>query len=108
MRNAGTVACYYVQWTVGHSLADHPANVDLIYGPWGDAASNANRCAVSLLHFENDDGPAVMVIDANDRPIASNEFVGSAATRDDVIGTPLATAVFAIFDAVILQDKRLQ
>ncbi len=107
-RGAETVACYYMQWTVGRSLESHPANFDLIYGPWGEAASNTDRCAISLLYFENEDGPAVTVIDANNRPVADYEFVGSAAKRDEVIGTPLAAAAFTIFDAVILQDKRLQ
>ncbi len=103
-----TLACYYMQWTVGASFVTHPANFDIICGAWGDAASSADRCAISLSYFENDDGPAVRVIDASNRPVASNELVGSALTRDDVIGTPLADDVFAIFDAVILQDKRLQ
>lgn len=94
-------------WTVGKSLDTHPANFDLIYGRWGDGASNSDRRAISLLHFENEDGPGVMVIDAKDRPIATSSLVSKALTRDEVIGTDLAKHVFAIFDAVITQDTRL-
>ncbi|TQV77902.1 hypothetical protein [Denitrobaculum tricleocarpae] len=107
IRDAETVACYFMHWTVGASLATHPANFDLIYGPWGEGISKDHRCAISLIYFENDDGPTVRVIDANDRPVASYEFVGTALTREEVIGTPLAADVFAIFDAVFLQDERV-
>lgn len=47
------------------------------------------------------------MINANDRPIASSELVGSAMSREDIIGTPLAKQVFEIFDSVIQQDNRL-
>ena len=103
----GTVASYFMQWTVGASLERHPANFDLVYGQWGDGSSSSDRCAISLLHFENENGPGVMVIDAKDRPIATSSLVSQALTHDEIIGTDLATHVFAIFDAVITQDKRL-
>jgi hypothetical protein len=103
----GPVASYFMQWTVGKSLDTHPANFDLIYGRWGDDTSSADRCAISLLHFENENGPGVMVIDATDRPVASSSLVSNALMRDEVVGTDLARHVFAIFDAVISQDKRL-
>jgi hypothetical protein len=91
--------------TIHHET--HPANFDLIYGRWGDGTSSADRCAVSLLHFENEKGPGVMVINAKDRPIGTSSLVSQAPTRDEIVGTDLATHVFAIFDAVISQDKRL-
>ena len=103
----GTVASYFVQWTIGKPLQDHPVNFDLIYGRWGEGTSKENRSAISLLHFEDNGKPGVMVIDATERPVASSALVGSALTRSDVVGTPLAEQVFAIFDAVITQDRRL-
>lgn len=103
-----TVAAYFVHWTVGKSLETHPANFDLIYGRWGDGAQKEDRCAISLIHFENQDRPGVMVIDADSRPHTSNGLAGSALRRDEVVGTPLASQVFAIFDAVLLQDPRLR
>ncbi len=103
----GTLASYFVQWTVGRSIEEHPANFDLVYGSWGDGSSKRDRRAISLVHFENDGVPGVSVIDAIERPVASSELVGSAMSREELIGTPLAQQVFAIFDAVILQDSRL-
>jgi len=106
-RGAETVASYFVQWTVGRSLAEHPANFDLILGSWGDGASADDRCAISMLYSENEDGPSVMVIDATDRPRDMSSLASSVLTRAEVIGTPLAAAAFAIVDAIFLQDDRL-
>ena len=103
----GTVASYFVQWTVGKSIEDHPINFDLIYGAWGEGANKSDRCAISLVRFETEGVCGVSVINANDRPVASNELVGSAISREELVGTPLAQQVFSIFDAVILQDHRL-
>jgi len=102
----GTLAAYFVHWTEGH-LAENGANIDFIIGRWGEGSSAANRVAVSLLHFEDDQaGPSVMVIDARGRQIASSSLVGAALARDEVIGTPLAEQVFALIDAIYVQDPR--
>jgi len=106
-RDGGTVASYFVQWTVGRPIAEHPANFDLILGSWGDGTSVDDRYAVSLLYAEDEDGPSVMVIDATDAPRDMSDLAGSALRRDEVIGTPLAAAAFAIVDAIFLQDGRL-
>ncbi|MDP3341638.1 hypothetical protein [Frigidibacter sp.] len=107
----GAIASYFLQWTVGAPLSTHPANFDLIYGAWGEGegegASKMDRYAVSMVYFEGDSGPAISVIDAADRPVAKSELVGTVLSRDCIIGTPLAQRVFAIFDAVLLQDERL-
>jgi len=107
-REAETLAAYFLHWTVGKPLDSHPANFDLIYGAWGEGTDAKDRCAISLLHFEDENGSSVMVIDAIDRDFAKNDLVDSVTRRDDVIGTPLATAAFAIFDAVITQDQRVR
>lgn len=104
----GTVASYFVQWTVGKSIEDHPANFDLIYGGWGEGATKSDRCAISLVHFESEGVPGVSVINANDRPVATSDLVGSAMSREELVGTPLDQHIFSIFDAVILQDNRLR
>lgn len=101
------IACYYVQWTINQPFSVHPANVDLIIGRWGDDSTAEERCAVSLVYFEEDERPGVMVIDAAQRPVSASTLVGAAMTREDVVGTPFASVAFAIFDAVIAQDKRL-
>ena len=101
------VACYFLQWTVGASLEAHPANFDLIYGNWEDGASEADRCAVSMIHFEQDGRPGSMVIDASERPVARSPLVGHVLKREEVIDTELAGRAFDIFDAVITSDPRL-
>jgi len=101
-----TVAAYFVHWTIGH-LADVGANIDFIIGRWGDDTLSKDRVAVSLVHREQEDGaPAIMVIDAAERPVAASDLVGRALARDEVIGTPLATTVFALIDAIYLHDGR--
>jgi hypothetical protein len=100
------VAAYWMHWTVSH-LTEPGANLDLILGRWGDSASAEDRVVVSLLHRQQPDGsPALMVIDAADRPAAKGELSRTALARTDVIGTPLAAQVFAIADAIYEQDDR--
>ena len=101
-----TLACYFIQWTVGASLDTHPANIDLIYGAWGEGTTKRDRCLVAMIHFENDDGSSIMVIDAEAR-LASRDIAGSAMKRSDVVGTPFAPHIFRIIDAIFLQDPRL-
>lgn len=108
LKDAGTLASYFMQWTPGAPLATHPANFDLIVGPWGEDEEEGplSRCAVALIHFQGENGPAVMVIDAQQRPAATG-LAKIIAERSDVIGTPFANSVFAMYDAALLQDHRL-
>lgn len=100
------VAAYWMHWTVGH-LSEPGANLDLIIGRWGDETSADDRVTVSLLHRQQPDGtPAVMVIDAADRPVANGDLARTSLARADVIGTPLAAKVFSLVDAVYEQDSR--
>ena len=46
------------------------------------------------------------VIDAQGRPVASEDIADTALCREDVIGTPLAKQVFALTDAIYEQDER--
>lgn len=100
------VAVYYVHWTLGH-VPENGANIDLIFGEWGDEAPVESRYAVALAYRLLDSGPTFMVIDAETRPVADPSFVGRALRRDDVIGTTTADKVFAIADAVLAQDERI-
>lgn len=101
-----TVAAYFMNWTIGH-LSDPGANLDLILGPWGEQTSANDRVVVAMVHREQPNGaPALMVIDAGDRPAAKGELAHTALNRTDVIGTPLAAQVFALVDAIYEQDDR--
>ena len=100
------VAAYWMNWTVAH-LADAGANLDLVIGRWGDDASADDRIAVSLLHREiAGDRPALMIIDAAERPFARTSLASAALARADVIGKPLAQTVFGLIDVIYKQDGR--
>jgi hypothetical protein len=105
-RPGDTAAAYFVQWTRGQ-VDRHGATVDLIIGLWGEGASPADRCSVSLQFCRTDQGPAFMVIDSASRPVASSNLVSTALARDEVIGTSLARTAFDMVDAIWLQDERL-
>jgi hypothetical protein len=85
----------------------HGANFDLIIGKWGTGALRSDRCSVSLQFRRTEQGPSFMVIDSEDRPVASSELVGRSLARSDVVGTPIAQVAFDIIDAIWLQDERI-
>lgn len=99
------VAAYSVWWTVGH-IAEHGAEFDLICGRWGDGTTASDRAVVRLHHFIAPTGPAVMVQDAS-LADGLDRLAAHALRRDDIIGTPRAAEVFALYDAIALQDVRL-
>ncbi len=102
-----TVAVYWVNWTVDH-LAESGADFDLVLGAWGEDTTSADRVCVSLLYRKPEDHPwSVMVIDADRSKRIGGEIADSGLRRDEVIGTPLAPHVFAVIDAIFLQDGRL-
>jgi hypothetical protein len=98
---------YYVHWTDGH-VDELGANIDFIIGAWGEECSAADRVAVSLLYWVDEEGnPSVKIVDAGVRPAGQSKLVSRALGRDEVIGTPLAAQIFDLVDAVLLQDERL-
>lgn len=99
------IAAYFVEWTPGHSQA--AANFDLIIGKWGDQHSAAERKAVALDFRQLETGPAFRVIDAKDRPAGTNQLVGEALSREQIIGEPIAQSVFRICDTIFLEDPRV-
>jgi hypothetical protein len=103
--DGAAVAAYQVWWTVGH-IAEHGAEIDLICGCWGDGASPSDRFVVRLHHFIAASGPSVMVQDAS-LADGLDRLAASALRRDNIIGTPRAAEVFALYDAIALRDARL-
>ena len=99
-------AAYYVHWTLRH-VPDRGANIDLILGEWGEAATAERRSGLALAYRLMDTGPSMMVIDANARPFSRSPLIGKALRRDEVIGTPHAQEAFAIANAVLAQDERV-
>lgn len=100
----GARATYFVRWTEDH-VAHSGAEFDLVIGEWGGAPVS-KRVAISLAYRLTDTGPGFMIVDARDRS-GSDGLAGRKLKREEVIGTPLATEVFAIIDAVWLQDSRI-
>ena len=106
-QNGGvSIAAYYVHWTVGH-IPDKGANIDMILGPWGPEAGSEKRSAAALAYRLFDNGPSMMVIDAQDRPFSKISLLSRILRRDDVIGTALAKSIFDIADAILMKDKRV-
>ena len=105
-RGGEPAAAYFVHWSLGRVGRDG-ATFDFVVGAWGDAATAADRRAVSLAFRAGRDAPGFMVIDAAGRPAAKSGLVGKALARKDVIGTRLADEVFQLVDAVWLQDGRI-
>ena len=99
-------AAYFVHWAPGKVASDGAA-FDFVVGAWGASATAADRRAVSLALRSGRDGPAFMVVDAAGRRVAKSELVGTALSREDVVGTVLADEVFQLADAVWLQDDRI-
>jgi hypothetical protein len=102
----GTLAAYFVHWTLTR-VADHGANFDLIIGRWGEGTTAADRAVVSLAYRLDENGPSLMVIDANDRPAASGGLAARALRRTEVVGRPISQEAFVIVDAILAQDDRV-
>lgn len=49
-----------------------------------------------------------MVIDAGDRRRGNKPLFTRSLRRDDVVGTPLASQVFQLVDAIWLTDPRIE
>jgi hypothetical protein len=102
-----TVAAYFVHWTLSR-VKDHGANFDLIIGTWGEGASPSDRCLVALAYRMSATGPQFMVIDADQRPSAGSDLFAKSMRRSEVIGHPIAERAFAIVDAVLEEDARIE
>ncbi|MFN7924023.1 MAG: hypothetical protein U0Q16_28230 [Bryobacteraceae bacterium] len=101
----GTLAAYFAHWIVGQPR--HGVHLDMIVGRWGETSSAADREAVSLACRFVNNRPELSLIDAPGRQFAQNELVGRALRREEVLGRPLATKVFALADAILFHDGRL-
>lgn len=99
------IAAYFVEWTPGHP--EQAANFDLIVGRWGDDAVPTERSAVAVAFRLHDLRPQFMVVNAADRPVSASPLVGHVLSREEVIGSELATEVFEICDLILLRDPRI-
>lgn len=103
---SGTKAAYFVEWTVDRP--EHMPHVDLVVGPWGGGATAADRVLVALDYRPRPGGGAFMVVSGKGRRGDDRTLCARALEREEVIGTPLATEVFALVDALWLTEPRLE
>lgn len=96
-------AVYFVRWTVGGL---HDADVGVSVGGWCDADSTPRRL-ISLKLRQMPNGPSFMVVDGSLAAWDGDAVVGEPLPANQVLGSPVATEVFAILDAAALQDDRL-
>ena len=106
-RHGNAFAAYFVHWTPAH-LSEQGANIDLIVGEWGHGTTAHQRVGVALLYRLLRTGPAMMVIDGAGRPSFERSLVGRPLTRADVVASPQAKDVFAVADAILDQDERVE
>lgn len=99
-------AAYFVLWTKGKP--DHGANFDLVVGRWGEGSSSADRTAVALLYRTDVDQPGFMIIDAATRPASDGSLSATALSRDELVNSTLKAPVFAMIDAIFLQEERIE
>ena len=99
-----TLAAYLIHWT--QSSKEHDANFDLIFGKWGAEATPNDRSVASFAYRPSEN--SFMVVDSRTRPAGQcNQVALFPLTRDEIVGTPLASYLFGLLDAVWLQDPRI-
>ncbi len=101
----GPAGFYFCQWTVDGP--EHDANVDIIAFLSDADAAAGRRALVSLLFRRAGAQSAFMVIDAEHRHGRLEALCETALARDQVIGTSRAAHVFALVDAIWMQDARI-
>lgn len=92
-------ACYFVEWTMGHS--DKTARFEVVLGRWSDDTTEDDRQVVSLEYRAGD----YAVADATGRPAAE---AGKALTKEEAQGSPLADEARMIARGVLETDERLK
>lgn len=97
------VAVYYVTW-VGGCASDIPL-FELVVGPWGEGSQPAHRWVASVQFNILETGPSFMVVDAH--PDRYESLAAHPLRRDDIVGTDRADEVFAMLDAIWLDDPRV-
>ena len=105
-RDQEPYAAYQVHWTK-NQVAKHGAEFYIVLGEFGDGTTAADKFAVALHFFVEDERHGFMVVDADQTSIASHPLVGSALPRSNVIDTPLAEEVFELVDAIWLEDENI-
>jgi hypothetical protein len=105
-RDGDPYALYNVHWTTAQ-LARHGAEFYLVLGEFGEGTTAADKFAVALHFFVEDDRYGFALVDASQTAMASHPLISSVLSRDEVVGTPLAQEVFDLVDAIWLNDVNI-
>ncbi len=103
--DAGTTA-YVVQWAPGN-IATHAAAFGLVFGPWGDGSSAADRVHVALDYRRVGGKPQLVVIDAATSPIDARPLAAKLLTAAEVSQHPVAPLVTRYVDQIWARDARV-
>jgi hypothetical protein len=68
---------------------------------------SSDRVLVSLEYRPGEDGGSFMVINGEGRNADDRSICGRALQREEIVGTPLATKVFALVGALWLTEPRI-
>jgi hypothetical protein len=103
----GATTAYVVQWSPGTSPDTHAAAFGLVFGPWGDGSSPADREHVALEYRRVDGKAQFMVQDAGKSVIDCRPLAERLLKRDEVLGTPRQALVFGLLEQVWALEPRL-
>lgn len=92
------IAIYLLEWTVAQP--SHVPMLDLIMGPWGDAADPASRMLASLSYSASTAGGQFNVIDSVSRPANIPNVCGRALTRNEILGTTKAAELSWLLESL--------
>ncbi|CAN5814551.1 hypothetical protein BH11MYX3_BH11MYX3_10320 [soil metagenome] len=102
----GARAAYVVRWTDGH--LERGAQLMVSIGTWGSESIPDDRMAFGLECRIIENGPAFMLVDAEELPWGDKAFLGQKLTRAAALASPLKDDVFAITDRLIEDDPRFR
>ncbi len=103
---AGARAVYFIRWTDGH--LERGAQVIVSIGAWGTGALASNRTAFGLECRVDATGPSFMLVDAENLPWGTEEFLGTKLTRATALSHPLKPEIFEILDELVVRDPRFR
>jgi hypothetical protein len=101
----GTTA-YVVQWAPGTN-GSHSAMIGLVFGPWGEGSSAADRSHVAIEARQNNGAVDLMIIDAKRSVIDATPLAAKALLRRDVMDGPLQQRALFYVEQIRVQDARV-
>src|ERR1051325_11584343 len=98
-------AVYYARSTPKHPEAG--IQMALSIGGWGEDANAEEKRCIGVLYGGQPEARGFMYVDASELPWGCESFLGAMQSREQVVGTELATAAGMILNVIHLRDARL-